>query len=137
MNTKKCTKCFEEKTLDCFSKSSKSPGGLNYWCKDCYRKYNQSDHVKESRKRYYKSEIGKKKRLDATARNREKYPNKWATRQAVHHAIDMGYIKRPNECSICGISGVLIHAHHPDYSKRLDVVWCCEHCHKKLHLEMK
>ncbi len=36
-------------------------------------------------------------------------------------------------CQACG-SKVYIHAHHPDYSKPLQILWVCASCHKKLHL---
>jgi hypothetical protein len=27
----------------------------------------------------------------------------------------------------------LVHGHHPDYSKRLEVVWLCSVCHAAVH----
>jgi ribosomal protein S27AE len=53
--------------------------------------------------------------------------------QALHRAIDYGLIQRPDACSKCGASDVLIDGHHEDYSKPLDVEWLCTSCHRLLH----
>lgn len=45
-------------------------------------------------------------------------------------AIRAGYLK-PKPCEHCGVTKV--DAHHPDYSRPLDVVWLCRSCHMKLH----
>ena len=42
----------------------------------------------------------------------------------------------PEPCTICG-SAINIHAHHPDYSKPLDVNWLCSKCHKELHAHIR
>ena len=51
MDTKKCTKCKEEKDVKNFPKDKKSKDGLNYWCKGCTKEYreNNKDRIKEYR----------------------------------------------------------------------------------------
>lgn len=38
---------------------------------------------------------------------------------------------KPKNCSLCKM-GSRIEAHHPDYSKPLEVVWVCHPCHRML-----
>ena len=49
-------------------------------------------------------------------------------------AVKNGTIKKPIVCSKCGRTFLVheIHGHHPNYSKPLDVVWCCQGCHYKI-----
>ncbi len=42
-------------------------------------------------------------------------------------------LDRPDICSDCGAVDVVIHGHHEDYSKPLEVIWLCVSCHMKLH----
>ena len=58
------------------------------------------------------------------------------------YALTKGILVKPIKCSRCGCipsSGKdgrsLIHGHHEDYSKPLDVIWLCQKCHFKLHKE--
>ena len=39
---------------------------------------------------------------------------------------------KPTVCSQCGVEG-RIEAHHPDYSKPLEVVWLCRIHHVEAH----
>lgn len=50
----------------------------------------------------------------------------------VHKAVKDGVLIRPASCPKCGRQGDM-EAHHPDYSKPLDVVWLCKPCHSELH----
>lgn len=66
----------------------------------------------------------------------QKCINEWAKRNRhkkrahlqVKRAIARGDIIKPKNCSKCGIEGV-IQAHHPDYSKPLEVMFLCTKCH--------
>lgn len=53
-----------------------------------------------------------------------------------HHAFALakkdGRVLKATECSDCGKGG-RIHAHHPDYTKPLDVEWLCPKCHSSRH----
>lgn len=51
---------------------------------------------------------------------------------SVRAAILCGILVRPKKCSDCG-KRCHPHAHHPDYSKPLDVLWLCHACHVEAH----
>lgn len=55
---------------------------------------------------------------------------------AVKRAVDSGELIKPRQCTDCN-SNPRVNAHHPDYSKPLDVLWLCSLCHKKEHLRME
>ena len=62
-------------------------------------------------------------------RHRHKNPIKERARSAVAHALRAGRLQRPKKCSCCGRRGIAIEAHHPDYTKPLQVKWLCRICH--------
>lgn len=53
-----------------------------------------------------------------------------AAHAAVRKAIVSGALVRPDACSVC-LRSRRIDAHHPDYSKPLEVIWVCRSCHAK------
>ena len=71
---------------------------------------------------------------DATERYRAKYPEKRAAQIKLSSAIATKKVHRPSVCSICG-KPCTPHGHHPDYSKPLEVIWCCHSCHIAFHWE--
>ena len=64
---------------------------------------------------------------------RQMYPEKNRARQSVYEAIKSGKLTKPNKCIVCNKERYIT-AHHKDYNNRLDVLWLCASCHKKLHL---
>lgn len=70
---------------------------------------------------------------EATKEQRVQNPEKVAARKAVYQALQVGTLVRPDRCSGCGKLGKP-QAHHPDYSRKLDVRWLCARCHKLVHL---
>lgn len=74
------------------------------------------------------------------ARYIKMYPEKAVARRAVRDAIARGEIVRPACCERCGADpglnrrgAPLLHGHHPDYSKPLEVDWLCVLCHAQEH----
>ena len=61
---------------------------------------------------------------------RENNPEKWAAHIAVNNAVQGGVLVK-DVCFMCG--GDKVEAHHPDYTKPLDVIWLCPGCHKSIH----
>lgn len=44
-------------------------------------------------------------------------------------------IKKSQSCQICGRNRKII-GHHENYDKPLEVIWVCQSCHRKIHLEI-
>lgn len=64
-------------------------------------------------------------------------PEKRAAQILVGNAIRDGRISRM-PCEVCGVTGKkngrsLVHAHHDDYSKPLEVRWLCTQHHNEYH----
>lgn len=57
--------------------------------------------------------------------------NRYNSRQKLHSSKNRGVVTPPEYCSMCGLKTGL-EAHHPDYSKPLEVVWVCHECHNSL-----
>lgn len=54
----------------------------------------------------------------------------------IGNGITAGKIVKPDACVDCGANGI-IHGHHPDYSKPLEVEWLCEPCHRTRHKHLQ
>jgi len=63
---------------------------------------------------------------------KEENKPKFNAHKMVMYAIKLGVVKRPNQCSECGIE-CKPEGHHEDYSRPLDVIWLCKVCHKGKH----
>lgn len=63
-------------------------------------------------------------------------PEQMQAHRKLNYAVRKGIVQRPENCTKCGINPgrasdgrSLIHGHHHDYSKPLDVEWLCPLCH--------
>lgn len=55
-------------------------------------------------------------------------------RRKAQKAVRCGKLIRPDACDACGTREARrIEAHHPDYSKPLEVLWLCTLCHGAIH----
>lgn len=157
METKACRKCGIEKDLSEFHKDSNTKDGLAYACKHCRCKY-QREYQSQHREHYRR--LFAKHRLDHPEQYkwyREEYTKttqyrimhsqkaqeyKKSHREAIkaHNkvtkAIISGKLVRPGFCSQCNSTGK-IEAHHPDYSKPLEVVFLCVKCHMEEHKRLR
>lgn len=55
-------------------------------------------------------------------------PEKLHAQQLVAGALRRGQMVRARTCSACGVP-CKADAHHPDYTRPLEVVWLCKKCH--------
>lgn len=83
-----------------------------------------------------KTEYQKKAIRRSTQAYKRRNPHKNRAHKRVYDAIKSGRLVRPTSCEICKEHG-LIHAHHDDYSKPLDVKFICRSCHVQLHHGVK
>jgi methylphosphotriester-DNA--protein-cysteine methyltransferase len=56
--------------------------------------------------------------------------DKRTAHNTLYKAVKKGEVYKPSSCSACNKKGI-IHGHHEDYNKPLDVVWLCPLCHGK------
>ena len=149
---KNCSKCKTEKSKAEFSKNRSTEDGLKHQCKTCIAEYYQSsrEEIRQKHKVYYlsnKKEIfqqqseynqtpdGRDSQHKGSREQWLKFPEKHKARQAVNNAIRDGRLTRPPICESC-FREKLVHGHHADYDKHLDVDWLCIKCHTELHKEL-
>jgi hypothetical protein len=87
-------------------------------------------NANEQHKRYRQSKKGKIVAKNKANRMKKKYPEKWKARYKLRYAVGRGTIKKL-ECAVCG--DVKSFAHHPDYTKPLEVTWLCLKHHREVH----
>ena len=133
---KTCLKCNETKELHSFYKHPDMKDGYLNFCKDCkkeyainYRNENISIVRQKDKKRHSPEMLTVERK-----RNRATITKNWRredkNRSKCHNFVKrhMSHLK-PDECSICEKKNKII-AHHEDYDKPGEVVWCCQACHK-------
>lgn len=103
-------------------------------CKTCDNKWRWKrgknyEVAREANKRYY--EKNKKKIVQG---NHKRGKAKWydIIQSSTRKRIKRLWI-RPDSCPICWRKDVRIIAHHPDYSNRFLIVFCCDSCHMNIH----
>lgn len=150
-----CKRCDSSKELDDFYSNPKSSDGRMGICKEChkeairknrlekreyYREYDalrfrNDPKVRDRHKRYQSTEAGRQSLISAKERYSKNNPEKTKARNAVNNAVRDGKIFKPDRCNRCGhsVPSRILHAHHHDYSKHLDVEWICSPCHSKEH----
>jgi len=150
MQSKVCFRCNQAKPIDSFYAHPGMADGRLGKCKECTKADTRAN--RELRKDYYqkydreRANIPKRvaarkahEKTDAYAKSHKRSTAKWLvsnrTRRkaqiAVGNAIRSGLLAR-QPCHICGRDA---EAHHPDYSRALDVVWLCSAHHARLHAE--
>ena len=162
MEKKVCKKCGIEKPTSEYYKHNGIPDSKCKECAKEYSRRYQKEHLEETRKyrkKYYEEhkeefrarnkawiennrEAHRKHCRESNKKNHEKtmermrkysadHPEKSKANGIVSKKIKQGKLNKPDRCSICGETGY-IEAHHDDYSKPLDIIWCCKKCHWKL-----
>jgi hypothetical protein len=145
---KTCKECGIEKPMtEYYAHKEMADGHLNK-CKSCvrsrvsrhmilnadyYKEYDKKranlPHRVEARKAYLKTESGKLARKKAHQNYKENYPLRKAATIIVNNAVRDGRLEK-QPCLMCGD---IAQAHHPDYSRPLDVVWLCVKHHNEAH----
>lgn len=105
--------------------------------KERIREYNHRPEVIEYRKEYYSRFEVKERVKEHNKRYYNKNIEKYRSHSIVKYAISIERIEKPSNCSICGVSDTVIHGHHPDYNKPLNVMWVCPSCHGMIHREIR
>lgn len=117
-DTKTCSRCRNIFPTDQFYRSKGKHDGRDCYCRECRLEIQKGPRVRASLRR-------------VSARHRLRHPDREFARQMLGRAVRAGRIK-PKPCKHCG--SLNVQAHHPDYSKPLDVVWLCRKHHYEHHL---
>lgn len=139
----RCKTCGIEANAEAFYVSNKTR------CKECikasvianriakieyYRSYDNArasqSHRVAARKEYMQTAAGRAAHQRSVRKHIESNPEKYKARQLIGNAVRDGRIEKL-PCLICG--SISVEAHHPDYSRPLDVVWLCMIHHKQAH----
>ena len=132
---KTCSCCGITKEKNEFQGRKASKDGLTASCRDCLKERDAKRylHEREARsmrhKEYMKTDAGKA----SHAKSVEAWIDQNKVRRAAHvilgNAVKYGKVQK-QPCWVCGTNA---EAHHPDYSRPLDVVWLCSSHHRETH----
>jgi hypothetical protein len=156
MRRKNCFKCHRELPIGDFYKHPQMADGHLNKCKECAKADTRKNYDTEKQYAYDLIRRERPERKAAAARykkkaraadperfreyhrqSRARHPEKQKPRWTLSNALRDGRIKR-QPCEKCGVSGKkngrsIVHAHHEDYSKPLEVRWLCSKCHGREH----
>ena len=137
-----CTKCGVEKPLDDYYRHPFGRDGYQTKCADCTKSDVRANRA--ARLEYYRAYDRSRARQPDRVAARVDYakrkpvarpepdPVKRVARVVLGNAIRDGVVIRPPECEVCQVP-CDVHGHHDDYTKPLDVIWCCTACHALIH----
>lgn len=118
MKTRVCSVCKVEKFVEEFHREKRKPVGYAAACRMCINKADRERHRKK-----------KNRTIEP--------PERAKARKAVKDAVRRGELTKPTKCQGCfeTFPKHLIHGHHHDYSKPLEVTWLCAPCHGLEHMD--
>ena len=134
MLLKRCIKCLIEKPITDFYQAPSCRDKLHPRCKTCFKQGVQQARLRRGvaarrereRQCYYRrTKHYKEKRKQWGLHTGYQYlrdKQKLSAKAAVKYAVKIGKLTR-QPCQVCGDTNV--HAHHTDYTRKLDVVWLC------------
>lgn len=147
---KSCTQCGQRLPLNDFYNNRSRADGKADACKQCHRagieRYRAANKEKCRKQAYRwlqrnlaarraKQAIWRRnnpEKCNAILRRwRERHPEACKAHNIVGRAKRNGTLVPPSTCEHCG-KQVRLEAHHPDYSKPLEVIWLCIRCHDRL-----
>jgi hypothetical protein len=117
----KCSSCKQEKDSSFFHRDIRKKSNCSSYCKQC-KKIKDATYERN----FVYSQMLKNRKDDW----RKKYPERKNAQAKVSRAIKKGTLIK----QLCFMCGDKAEAHHPDYSRPLDVVWLCPSHHRQAHL---
>lgn len=149
---KTCFKCKEAKALDGFYTHKMMADGYLNKCKECAKadekarragsgrermlSYDRARSMREDRVAaraiYQQTEAGKSAHARAASKYAERHPDRYSARNILNAAVRDKKLKPWTACALPECCAKP-QAHHPDYSRPLDVVWLCPSHHKQAH----
>lgn len=135
----KCKECWDFKEINNDNRYKHSAWfmGVLWRCKECIKKWRSSERErvmarKCDNNRYHNNTNRKKCIFESASRRRKERWLQWL-HSKTEYAIKKLWISI-SKCSICWKTHNRIVAHHPDYSKRYEIVFVCPICHSNIHL---
>lgn len=119
----KCGSCGTQDHSILRRNTKMSNGMYSYMCTPCNTKRVRA---------YRQTKRGRERVRQAVYNSIKKHPHKQRARLQVQEAVRQGKLVKPIVCEECQIDKT-VEAHHPDYSKPLDIKWLCRQCHAALH----
>lgn len=133
----KCKECWLEKPHSDYYKHPLTKDWIMHRCKYCVKKWRQTEHElimarKRDIERYKNNQKRREYTQERTNRTRKQ---KWYWK--VHTNAERWIRKlwlRPDNCPMCWNHKSMsrIEAHHYDYNKWNEIIFCCKICHSKL-----
>lgn len=120
--TFKCCGCKKYMEIFQFYPDKTRTNGVTSRCKKCNTKRRNDLNKHDLRQKI--------NHRNSVTKYISKYPYRQKARMIVRQALLSGKIKK-KICDVCGKNKV--HAHHPDYSKPLEVIWLCTEHHYQIH----
>jgi len=134
MDTRKCSKCKEIKSLESFNRNKSRPLGREYICKICFSKIDRVRRLDPKRRAMLDEARIKfvSKGGDREYKQKQSIlnPLKIKARRINQYAVRTGKLTRL-PCEVCG--EIKSEAHHGDYTKPLEVIWVCKKHHGEIH----
>lgn len=125
--TNRCSECHKRAIR------ANRAANLEYYRAYDAKRFQDDPKRKQANIAYAKTPAGKEGIRKSRIKWKSQNPNKRAAHVILGHAVRDKKILKPKNCSICGASKGRIHGHHSDYTKPLDVIWCCAQCHTDIH----
>lgn len=148
---RECARIFNRKNYDPeiaykkrLNQKEKDPEKWGQKKKEYNLKYeNKNKKLINEKKRKYQRErrnrglviVNRLKAIEGNRKWREKYPEKKKARYILTSKLNRNLIEKPLNCQVCNAIEKL-EGHHHDYSKPLDVIWCCKKCHGSFHVKL-
>lgn len=137
---KTCAKCREQKPLSEYYRHPKTADGHLHKCKGCHKKAMHDRRHGDGRSKVLAYDALRSKTDARMAKNRstsrqwrDNHPLERAAQAALAYAIRVGAVVKWPACAVPECNSCRPVAHHPDYSRPLDVVWLCQAHHKQAH----
>lgn len=127
----RCKECHKQKIRE--NRAAKA----DYYRAYDAKRFQEDPRVKARHKRYQQTDAGKASMGASRAKWLADNGDKRSAHHMVNNAVRDGRLFKPECCQVCGSKHYRIHGHHADYTRPLDVVWCCPQCHHDIHEAMK
>ena len=132
---KRCFKCEAHKPLAAFYRHKEMADGHLNKCIDCTKR-DVLAHRAGSRERIREYDKARNKlphRLAQIKNYRFDHPDRRKAQATLQRALRSGAVDRWPVCEVPTCDNSRPHAHHPDYSRPLMVVWLCREHHAQAH----